>query len=166
MSKSNVMQCEFCSEPTKTILFLDGESSNENRLVCQNHTCEYNNMAKEQKTIKVRREETRKINNKHGIKIKELIKLRINAQMNILEAGESIGVSSSTYSSWEREIEPIPINEYCMLLAKFGRELSNLKCGNCQFYNGDESDKKAYCDRMECEVPRCYRCDKHMKRWS
>lgn len=164
MNKKHAEQCESCTEPTKQLVFCDAENDSWNRWMCQNTDCPYNDMSEKQKSETEKRKEAQEINRKNGVDVRKLAKLRIRAQFNFTEAAEIVGVRVAQYSAWEREKELFPVDKYNMLIDKFNQEISNHKCDNCQFYNGDESDVEAFCDKTEHETQRDRVCYMHMKR--
>ena len=131
----------------------------------QNTDCQYNDMAEKQKSATEKRKEAQEINRKNGVDVRKLVKLRIPAQFNLVEAAEIVGVRTAQYSAWERERELFPVDKYNELLKRYKQEISNQKCCNCQFYNGDESDIESFCDKLEDETQRDYVCERYMKRW-
>ena len=165
MNDINTIQCKSCTEPTKSIVFFDGKNCNGIRWMCENTDCPRNDTAEKQKSEKQKRKKTHEINRKNGVDIRKLVKLRIRAQLNLVEAAEIVGVRTAQYSAWEREIEPITVDKYNALMGKYKYEISTHKCGNCQFYNGDESDLEAFCDKLEDETQRDCVCERHMKKW-
>ena len=165
MNKTNAIQCESCTEPTKHLVFCDAENESWNRWMCQNTDCQYNDMAEKQKSATEKRKEAQEINRKNCVDVKKLVKLRIRAQLNLVEAAEIVGVRTAQYSAWERERELFPVDKYNELLKRFKQEISNHKCGNCQFYNGNESDIESFCDKLEDETQRDCVCERYMKRW-
>lgn len=165
MNKNYEMQCKSCTEPTKSIVFFDGKNCNGIRWMCENTDCPHNDTAEKQKSEKQKRKKTHEINRKNWVDIRKLAKLRIRAQFDLVEVGEIVGVGSAQCSSWEWGREPIPVDKYNILIEKYKQEISNHKCGNCQFYNGDESDLESFCDRKEEETQRDSVCYMHMKRW-
>lgn len=165
MNKKNAMQCELCTEPTKRMVFMDGLNCNSIGWMCDNIDCSHIDTEEKQNPNKQKRQEVQKINRDNGVDIRKLAKLRIRAQLNLVEAAEIVWVRTAQYSAWEREIEPITVDKYNALMGKYKYEISTHKCDNCRFYNGDESDLEAFCDKLEDETQRDCVCERHMKRW-
>ena len=100
--------------------------------------CPYNDMAEKQKSATEKRKEAQEINRKNGVDVRKLVKLRIRAQLSLVEAAEIVGVRTAQYKAWEWEREPIPIDKYNELLKRFKQEISNQKCNNCRYFNGEK----------------------------
>ena len=159
MNKKHAEQCESCTEQTKQLVFCDGKDNiSWRRWMCQNTECPYNDMAEKQKSATEKRKEAQEINRKNGVDVRKLIKLRILAQFNLAEAREIVGISSAQYRTWEWGKEPIPADKYNVLIDKFSHEISNQKCNNCYFYNGEPGDGKQFCDKKEEDVTENYKC--------
>lgn len=157
MNKTNATQCESCTESTKQIIFCDGEDS-WSRWICYNTDCPHNDVAERQKSATEKRKEAQEINRKNGVDVKKLLKLRIRAQLNLVEVAKIVGVRTAQYSAWERERELFPVDKYNALIDKFSQEISNQKCNNCYFYNGEPGDGEQFCDKKEEDVTENYKC--------
>lgn len=164
MNKTNVIQCKSCTEPTKSIVFFDGKNCNGIRWMCENTDCPRNDTAEKQKSEKQKRKKTHEINRKNGVDIRKLVKLRIRAQLNLVEAAEIVGVRTAQYSAWEREIEPIPVDKFNVLIEKYNQEIQNHRCNNCFYYNGEPGDGEQFCDSKEIYVPENNYCTGWMRK--
>lgn len=117
-----------------------------------------------EKTKKEKRQEIQDINRKNGVDIKLLVKTRIRSQLSYEEAAELAEVNEEEYRNWEYNEKTVPVTTYCILLARFGEAITNQKCRNCYYYNGEPGDGVEFCDRKEEDVPETGHCQYWLRR--
>lgn len=120
------LQCEQCTEPTKRpVGFWDGDNCGGYMWDCDNLNCPVKQERESKRANETAaKSESHRLNQKHGINIDKMKRLRRGYGETIRDMSRILNVSSAEYSEFETERKPMPVDIYKVAMAYLGGDIN------------------------------------------